>query len=117
MTDSMYSIMVEINVKPEYRESFIEASLAEARGVIESEAGVFQFQMLEDEKNPNRFYFFEIFRDESAEKAHLDTDVFKTWWKTVESMFDGDPETISTMRTIFPSVSGLEIQKPGLLNY
>ena len=104
-------------MKAEHRESFSDASLAEARGVIEVEPGVFQFQMLQDENNPNRIYFFEIFRDEDAAKNHWDTDVFRTWWNTVEPMFDGELENISTMRTIFPSVSGLEKQKPGLLNY
>ena len=83
MADSMYSILVAINVKAEHREPFIDVSLVEARGVIEAEVGVFQFQMLQDEKNPNRFYFFEIFKDEDAAKKHWDTDIFKTWWNTV----------------------------------
>ena len=114
MTDSMYSIMVAISVKPEHREAFIEASTAEAKGVIDSEPGVFQFHMLVDESNPNRFFFFEIFRNQEAAKYHWETEVFKVWWDTVEEMFDGDTEQMSTMHTIFPSVTGLEKQKPGL---
>ena len=117
MIDSMYSILVAINVKPEHREPFIEASVAEAKGVIESEPGVFQWHMLVDESNPNRFYFFEIFRDEEALKEHLETEVFKGWWDTVEPMFDGGPERINTMWTIFPRINGLEKQKPGLVNW
>ena len=117
MIDSMYSILVAINVKPEHREPFIEASVAEAKGVIESEPGVFQWHMLVDESNPNRFYFFEIFRDEESAKEHWETEDFKTWRETVEPMFDGDTERISTMRTIFPSINGLEKQKPGLVNW
>ena len=90
MTDSMYSILVAINVKPEYRDSFIKASIAEAQGSVSGEPEIFQFQMLVDETNPNRFYFFEIFRDEKANKSHWETDAFKAWWNTVEEIFDGD---------------------------
>jgi autoinducer 2-degrading protein len=45
--------------------------------------------MLVDETNPNRFYFFMIFRDEKANEAHWETDVFKAWWNTVEELFGG----------------------------
>jgi quinol monooxygenase YgiN len=117
MPDPMYSIFVAINVKSEHRESFIEASITEAQGAISGEPGLFQFQMLVDDSNPNRFYFYEIFKDEKAAENHWETDVFKTWWNAVEGMFDGKPETICAMRTIFPSNSGLEKQKPGLMNW
>ena len=114
MSDFMHSIFVAINVKPEHRESFVEACETEAKGAISGEPGLFQFQMLADDANPNRFYFYEIFRDEKAAEDHWDTEVFKIWWDTVETMFDGEPERICTMRTVFPTVAGLEKQKPGL---
>jgi quinol monooxygenase YgiN len=113
----MYSIFVAINVKSEHRDSFIKASNVEAQGSVSGEPGLFQFQMLVDDSNPNRFYFFEIFKNEEAAEAHWETDVFKAWWNTVEEMFDGGTERICTMRTIFPSNSGLEKQKPGLMNW
>jgi len=58
MSDSMYTILVAINVKPEYRDSFIKASTAEAQGSVRGEPELFQFQLLVDESNSNRFYFF-----------------------------------------------------------
>jgi len=117
MKDSMYCFLVAINVKPEYRDAFIEASTAEAEGSIKGEPEIFQFQLSVDDSNPNRFYFFEIFKNEDAAKYHWETEVFKTWWSTIEEMSDGGTERICTMRTIFPSVSGLEKQKPGLINW
>ena len=113
MIDSMYAILVAINVKPEYRDSFIKA----AKGSVRGEPEIYQFQMLVDETDPNRFYFYEIFRDEKANESHWETDAFKAWWNTVEEMFDGETERICTMRTIFPSVTGLEKQKPGQINW
>ena len=117
MTESMHGGFFAISVKPEFREVFIEASITEAKGVIGGEEGVFQFQILVDKTDPCRFYFFEIFRDEEAIKVHWDTEVFKTWWSIVEPMFDGELETLCTMETVFPSVRGLETQKPGLSSW
>lgn len=117
MTDSMPAGFFAINVKPEHREAFIEASVIEAKGVIAGEEGVIQFQILVDKSNPNRFYFFEIFRDDEAIKIHWETQVFKTWWTTVEPMFEKEGETLCMMDTIFSSVSGLEAQKPDLSNW
>ena len=79
MTDSICSIMVAMNVKPEYRDSFIEASIAEAKDVITSEPHVFQWHVLVDESDPNGFYFFEFFRDEDAANEHWGTAVSKTF--------------------------------------
>ena len=115
--ESMHAIFVVINVKPEHVQTFTEASIVEARGTVGGEPGVFQFHMLTDKSNPNRFYFFEIFRDEAAVEAHWETENFKIWWNTIEGMLDGEPETISTMRTVFPSTQGLEKQKVGLKNW
>lgn len=103
MADSMYAGFFAINVKPEHREAFIEASIAEGKGAIREEPGIFQFQIMVDESNPNRFYFFELFRDEAAAEEHWETEVFKTWWITVEPMFNGEVETLGSMRTIFGS--------------
>lgn len=92
-----------INVKPEHVDAFTQASLVEAQGVARDEPGYFQFHMLKDPSNPNRFYFFEIFRDEAAAQTHGETVNFKTWRQTVHAMMDGSPERIATMQTAFPS--------------
>lgn len=113
----MYSIFVSINVKPEHVDGFRKASLAEAKGTISGEPGVFQFHMLDDKDNPNRFYFFEIFEDEAAIDAHWQTENFRTWWDRIQPMLEGPPERLATMRTIFPSTEGLRKQKPGLSNW
>ena len=114
MSESMYGGFFAIDVKPEHRQAFVEASVTEAKGVLAGEPGVYQFHVLVDRSNPCRFYFFEIFRDEEAIEAHWATEVFKTWWNTVEPRFEDGVETLCTMRTIFPSVPELEAQKPGL---
>lgn len=117
MVDSMRGGFFAVNIKPEHRGAFIESSVREAKGVIDEEAGVFQFQIMVDEFNPNRFYFYEVFRDEAAVQEHWQTDVFKTWWTEIEPMLDGEIETVAKMQSVFPSTRGFEVQKPGLSNW
>jgi autoinducer 2-degrading protein len=113
----MYAIFGVIDVKPEHVPAFREATIREARGTVNDEPGVFQFHILTDADAPNRFYSFEIFRDEAAAEAHWGTENVKTWWATVEGMLDGDIQRTCTMQTLFPSDHGLEQQQAGLVNW
>jgi (4S)-4-hydroxy-5-phosphonooxypentane-2,3-dione isomerase len=113
----MYAIFGVINVKPEHVRAFSAATIREAQGTVRDEPGVFQFHILSDAETPNRFYYFEIFRDEAAAMAHWQTENFRTWWATVEGMVEGERQRISTMRTIFPSDRGLAAQQAGLLDW
>ncbi|MEL7012374.1 MAG: antibiotic biosynthesis monooxygenase [Pseudomonadota bacterium] len=117
MDDVMLGEFFAVNVKPEYRQSFLSASIIEAQTVVSEEAEVFQFQIMEDEANPNRFYFYQVFRDDAAVQRHWDSDVYKTWLNTVQTMLDGEIEMIARMRSLFPTAKGFEAQKPGLLTW
>lgn len=112
----MYAIFGVINVKLEHVAVFREATIRAARGTVSDEPGVFQFHILTDADTPNRFYYFEIFRDEAAAKAHWETENFKIWFSTVEGMLVEETQRISTMQTLFPSDQGLEKQKAGLVD-
>lgn len=59
----MYAIFGAINVKPVHVRAFREATIREARATVRDESGVFQFHILTDADTPNRFYYFENFRD------------------------------------------------------
>jgi autoinducer 2-degrading protein len=112
----MYAIFVTINIKPGCAEEFTEASFGDAQGSVRDESGCFRFDILKDAENPNRFYLYEVYRDEAAFQAHLETPHFKKWRATVEEMFDGEFEKV-VMQTAFPSDPGWELQKPALLNW
>jgi (4S)-4-hydroxy-5-phosphonooxypentane-2,3-dione isomerase len=113
----MYAIFSVLNVRPEHVRAFREATIREARGTVRDEPGVFQFHILTDAATPTRFYYFEIYRDEAAAKAHWETENFKTYSAAVAGMLDGEVQRISTMRPVFPSDHGLEQQKAGLLDW
>lgn len=113
----MYAIFGVINVKLEHVPAFREATIREARSTVTDESGVIQFHILIDAEIANRFFYFEVFRDEAAAQLHWETENFKAWWATVEEMLEGPTQRISTMRPVFPSDSGLEKQQAGLLHW
>ena len=112
----MYSIFVTINVKPEHVEAFKAASVGDAEGSTRDEPGCLRFDMHQDAENSARFYLYEVYRDEAAFQAHLETLHFIRWRDAVTSFFDGEPERID-MKTLFPSDEGWERQKPSLLHW
>ena len=117
MDDGMCGGFFAVNVKPEHRQSFLNASIFEAQNVVSEEAEVFQFHIMVDTTNPNRFYFYEVFRDEAAVQNHWESEVFKKWLNTVQPMLDSEIEIIAQMRSLFPTSKGFEAQKPGLLQW
>ena len=117
MADAMLGTFFAINVRPEHRQAFLNASIFAAQSVISEDPGVFQFHVMVDATNPNRFYFYDVFQNEAAIQAHRDTSAFQNWWNTVQPMMAGDMETIANMRTLFPTAKGYKAQKPGLLQW
>ena len=97
-----YTLLVTIQLKPQHREAFIQEMLADARSALEAEPGVVQFDMHQAEDDPNRFYMYEVFRDEAAFQAHLQTphvdrlrEMTKEWYAA--------PSVIRRGVNIFPT--------------
>ena len=66
----MYVMFVEVHVKPESRERFLEIAVENARLSVEGEPGCLRFDVLSDPTDPNLFYYYEVFRDAEAYAAH-----------------------------------------------
>ena len=66
---------------------------------------------------PNAECRHEVFREEAAVQDHWESEAFRTWLNTVQTMLDGDIEMIARMRSLFPTTKGFESQKPGLLQW
>ncbi len=112
----MYSIFVTIDVKPENIDEFAQASLGDAQGSVRDEPGCFRFDIHQDTSVPSRFYLYEVYYDETAFQAHLESPHFRKWISLVKPMFDGEMGKI-VMNTLFPSDAGWEAQKPVLINW
>lgn len=68
----MHVTLVEINVKEDKVDQFIEVFRANHLGSIR-EAGNLRFDVLRDEHIPTRFYIYEAYTDEAAVAIHKTT--------------------------------------------
>lgn len=75
-------------IKPELVEAYKAATLENARKTIQ-EPGIVRFDVLQDREDPAHFSLFEVYRDQEARQAHLETEHFKKWKDIVlgEAMF------------------------------
>ncbi len=80
----MIVTIVNVWVKPDYREQFIEATLENYRNSI-LEEGNLRFDFLQDKNDPCKFTLYEAYESEEAAKAHKDTAHYKKWKETVEN--------------------------------
>ena len=63
-------LWVELIVKPEHREEFLEALWEDANGALDHEPGCLRFDVTVDAANPDRFMLFEVYRDVAARMVH-----------------------------------------------
>ena len=67
----MLMLMVNVKVKPGRREEFLAAIKEDASSTSEKEEGNFQFTVIQDNDDPDAFFFLEVFYKRS--------DVFAFW--------------------------------------
>ena len=83
----MRIILVIVDIKPGYKEPFMEEMLADARGSVQNEPGCLRFDVLQDDEDPNRIYLYEVYGDAAAEEAHAQTPHFLRWQEAVKDWF------------------------------
>lgn len=98
----MYVVVVSIQVKPEHREQWIEATFGDARGSVANERGCLRFDVIQHNQDPNKFYFYEVYVDEAAFNTHLTMPHFITWRDTVEDWYAA-PNVVGKGHNLFPS--------------
>lgn len=70
MSASKLILLVEVTIKPEYRETIVSAA-AENLPFTLAESGVVAFYQTTRQDNPNTLVFFEIFESEAAHDFHM----------------------------------------------
>lgn len=96
----MYAVVVTLKVKPEMREKFLAAALDDSTCSLQ-EPGCLRFDVLQDNTDPNRFFFYEVYRDESAYKAHQATAHYPRWRAAAAEVL-AEPTNASRCTTIYP---------------
>lgn len=101
----MLALLVTIHMKPEHREAFLDSMLDDARGSVNDEPGCFRFDVLQDDKDPNTIYLYEVYRDRAAFEEHVKAPHFIRWRDTVKDWY-ASPTQVVNCTTIFPPDSG-----------
>lgn len=81
----MVVTVVSILVKPEHREAFVAATLANHAASV-AEPGNLRFDVLEAAEEPERFILYEAYASAEAAAAHKQTAHYATWRDTVADM-------------------------------
>mmetsp|Transcript_364 Transcript_364/g.742 ORF Transcript_364/g.742 Transcript_364/m.742 type:complete len:155 (+) Transcript_364:42-506(+) len=77
-TAEMVPILVEVEVKPERLDEFLDVMKADSEG-SRTEPGCLRFDVMQDSENPCKFWFYEVYKDAAAAAAHRDFPHFKLW--------------------------------------
>ena len=96
----MLAVHVNIQVKPECIERFIEATKENAGNSLK-EPGIARFDLIRQQDDPTRFMLVEVYRDEEATLRHKETAHYAAWCKAAESMM-AVPRSRIWYTTVFP---------------
>ncbi len=96
----MFILIVHVHVKEEFIGAFKKAAIENASNSIKEE-GVSAFDVIQENEDPAKFVLLEVYRDESAAKAHKDTAHYKKWKETVEEMM-AEPRFSVKYHEIYP---------------
>lgn len=97
----MLVLLVTAQIKPEHRDAFIEAVLDDARGAVEDEPGCLRFDVIQDQTDRNRLYFYEVYRDEAAIEQHLQAPHFIRWRDATKD-WHAQPMVVLRGNNLFP---------------
>jgi len=98
----MFLVHVHVRVKPECVEAFRQATVTNAHA-SNKEPGIFRFDFLQQQDDPNRFVLVEGYRNDEASAAHKATQHYQVWRDTVASMM-AEPRVSVKLSAIFPEI-------------
>ena len=96
----MLAMWVKVRIKPDQRKRFLDAIEVDALGSERDEPGCLRFNVLQDEKDPDVYYFFEVYKDQAALEAHRQAPHYAVWRAAADSLA-GPPELTRT-QSVFP---------------
>ncbi|HKW30772.1 MAG TPA: putative quinol monooxygenase [Verrucomicrobiae bacterium] len=96
----MLVVHIQVHVKPECVEAFKQATLANARASLQ-EPGVARFDVVQQQDDPTRFVFVEVYRDAAAAAAHKESAHYPIWRDAVATMM-AEPRQSVKFDNVFP---------------
>lgn len=87
----MLILMVNVKVKPGRRDEFLRVIRDDGEGTTQNEEGNFQFSCVQDNEDPDKFFLFEVYRDEAALEAHRNMPHFRKYRDATATIYESDP--------------------------
>ncbi len=83
---SQFAIFVTIKLKPGNTDAFRALILENAEAAVRDEEACQQFQVLNDESDPDTFFFYEVYTDAASLDAHRKTPHYQKYNTTSDPM-------------------------------
>jgi len=99
----MRILVVKFQLKPEFREQFLQVAQDDARGANHDEPGCLRFDVIRDEADPNRIFFYEVYKDEAAFQEHLKTPHYLRYRNTTSDAWYTAPAEVARGWNVYPT--------------
>lgn len=102
----MYIVHVYIQIKPEFIDDFITATVENAQNSV-NEPGIARFDFIQQIDDPTQFMLIEVYRTPDDPGKHKETEHYKTWREGVEEMM-AVQRTSRKYSNVYPDEKGWE---------
>ena len=89
----MYVVFVTVNVRADCEDAFLTATRDNHKNSVK-EPGCKRFDVIRDAAIPTRFYLYEVYESIEANVAHKETEHYRRWAATVESMMELERQSL-----------------------
>ena len=89
----MFSLVVQMEVRPGRREEFLAGMAANAEASVRDEPGCLRFDICAVAADENRFLLYELYSDAAAFEAHKATPHFAKWRTVAAEVVAGQVNT------------------------
>lgn len=93
----MFSLVVQMEVRPERRDEFLAGMTANAEASVRDEPGCLRFDVSAVAADPNRFLLYELYTDAAAVEAHKASPHFAQWRTVAEQVVVGQVNTVGEL--------------------
>jgi (4S)-4-hydroxy-5-phosphonooxypentane-2,3-dione isomerase len=100
----MLIVHVFVHIKADQVDAFKTATIENARKSSQ-EPGIARFDVIQQQDDATRFVLNEVYRDAGAPARHKETDHYKIWRDTVETMM-AEPRTSIKYTNVHPDNHG-----------
>ena len=93
----MFSLVVQMEVRPGRREEFLSGMAANAEASVRDEPGCLRFDICSVDGDEHRFVLYELYTDAEAFTAHKAAPHFAHWRTVAEQVLVGQVNTSGSL--------------------